>query len=86
MITDINCVRLYIHINLTIPNEVTNADLPSLLKIVFIFVYLFKIHLFYLIFNLIIIGTHSIFGFLDVNGLATDASALDKEIPAFALI
>ncbi len=43
-------------------------------------------HLFYLIFNLIIIGTHSIFGFLDVNGLATDASALDKEIPAFALI
>ncbi len=35
MITDINCVRLYIHINLTIPNEVTNADLPSLLKNIF---------------------------------------------------
>jgi hypothetical protein len=31
-----------------------------------------------------IIGTHSIFGFFDVNGLATDASAFDNEIPAFA--
>ena len=60
--TDMNCVRLYIQINLTIPNEVTNADLPSL----------------------IIIGTHSIFAFLDVNGLATEASAFDNDIPALA--
>jgi hypothetical protein len=28
------------------------------------------------------VGTHSIFGFLDVNGLAMDASELDNEIPA----
>ena len=34
---------------------------------------------------LIVIGTHSIFGFLEVNGLATEASALDNEIPEFAL-
>lgn len=60
--TDMNCVRLYIQINLTIPNEVTNADLPSL----------------------IIIGTHSILAFLDVNGLATEASAFDNDIPALA--
>jgi hypothetical protein len=37
-------------------------------------------HLFYLIFNLIIISTHSIFGFLDVNELTKDTSALDKEL------
>jgi hypothetical protein len=47
--------------NLTTPNDVTNAERPSL----------------------IIKGTHSMFGFLEVNGLATDASAFDKEIPAF---
>ena len=58
-----NCVRLYIQINLTIPNDVTNAARPSRITI----------------------GTHSIFGFLDVNGLATDASALDNDIPAFAI-
>jgi len=29
-------------------------------------------------------GTHSMFAFLEVNGLATDASALDNEIPEFA--
>lgn len=34
--------------------------------------------------SLITVGTHSIFGFLDVNGLAIDASAFDKDIPAFA--
>lgn len=32
----------------------------------------------------ITIGTHSIFGFLEVNGLATDASAFDNDIPALA--
>jgi hypothetical protein len=36
--------------------------------------------------NLMVIGTHSIFGFFDVNGLATDASALDNDIPEFAFI
>ena len=30
-------------------------------------------------------GTHSIFCFLNVNGLAIDDSAVDNEIPAFAL-
>lgn len=30
-------------------------------------------------------GTHSIFGFLDVNGLATDASAFDNEMPELAV-
>ena len=49
MITDINCVRLYIHINLTIPNEVTNADLPSLLKIVFILVYFYLKFIYFII-------------------------------------
>ena len=29
--TDINCVRLYMHINFTMPNDVTNAALPSLI-------------------------------------------------------
>lgn len=33
----------------------------------------------------ITIGTHSILGFLDVNGLATDASAFDNDIPALAV-
>jgi len=42
-------------------------------------------HLFYLIFNLIIISTHSIFEFLDVNELTKDTSALE-ELPTFALI
>ncbi len=28
--TEINCVKLYIQMNLTTPNEVTRADLPSL--------------------------------------------------------
>jgi hypothetical protein len=28
------------------------------------------------------VGTHSIVGVLDVNGLATDASAVDNDIPA----
>ena len=32
----------------------------------------------------IIKGTHSIFGVLLVNGLATEASASDSDIPAFA--
>jgi len=31
-----------------------------------------------------IVGTHSIVGVLDVNGLATDASAVDSDIPACA--
>lgn len=31
-----------------------------------------------------VIGTHSIFGFLDVNGLATEASAFESEIPELA--
>ncbi len=30
------------------------------------------------------VGTHSIVGVLDVNGLATDASAVDSDIPAWA--
>jgi hypothetical protein len=30
------------------------------------------------------VGTHSIVGVLDVNGLATDASAVDSDIPACA--
>ncbi len=30
------------------------------------------------------VGTHSIVGVLDVNGLATDASAVDNDIPAWA--
>ncbi len=30
----------------------------------------------------IMVGTHSIVGVLDVNGLATDASAVDNDIPA----
>ena len=32
--------------------------------------------------NLIAIGTHCMFGFLDVNGLAMEASAFDKDMPA----
>jgi hypothetical protein len=35
--------------------------------------------------SLISLGTHSIVGVLEVNGLAIDASALDKLIPAFEL-
>lgn len=31
-----------------------------------------------------IVGTHSIVGVLDVNGLATDASAVERDIPACA--
>ena len=31
------------------------------------------------------VGTHSIFGRLEVNGDATDASASDREIPACAV-
>ena len=31
-------------------------------------------------------GTHSILGFLDVNGLATDASAFDSDIPELAIM
>ena len=50
------------HMNLTTPNEVTSADLPSR----------------------IIIGTHSMLGFFDVNGLATEASAFEREIPELA--
>jgi hypothetical protein len=38
MITDINCVKLYIHIDLTIPNEITNADITFLLKYIFFYV------------------------------------------------
>ncbi len=30
------------------------------------------------------VGTHSMFWFLEVNGDATDASASDKEMPAWA--
>lgn len=30
------------------------------------------------------VGTHSILAFLDVNGLATEASVFDREMPAFA--
>ena len=30
---------------------------------------------------LITVGTHSIFGFLEVKGLATEASASDRDIP-----
>ena len=48
--------------NLTTPNEVTNAERPSR----------------------IISGTHSILGFLDVKGLATEASAFERDIPEFA--
>lgn len=62
IMTDVNCVKLYIQINLTTPNEVTNADRPSR----------------------IINGTHSILGFLDVNGLATEASAFESDIPELA--
>jgi hypothetical protein len=29
-----------------------------------------------------IVGTHSMVGFFEVNGLATDASAVDSDIPA----
>lgn len=29
-----------------------------------------------------IVGTHSIVGVLDVNGLATDASAVERDMPA----
>lgn len=36
--------------------------------------------------NLMTNGTHSIFGFLDVNGLATDASAFDSDIPELAIM
>lgn len=64
MITEINCVKLYMQMNLTTPNEVTRAARPSLMT------------------N----GTHSIFGFLDVNGLATDASAFDSDIPELAAL
>ena len=32
----------------------------------------------------IIVGTHSIVGVRDVNGLAIDASAVDNDIPACA--
>lgn len=35
--------------------------------------------------DLIIVGTHSIFGFLEVKGDATEASASDKEMPACAV-
>lgn len=31
-----------------------------------------------------IVGTHSIVGVLDVNGLATDASAVERDMPAWA--
>lgn len=34
--------------------------------------------------SLIVVGTHSILGFFEVNGLATEASAFDKDIPEFA--
>ena len=60
--TLINCVKLYIQINLTTPNDVIRVARPSFIKV----------------------GTHSIFAFLDVNGLAIDASALDNDNPAFA--
>ena len=36
--------------------------------------------------NLMTNGTHSILGFLDVNGLATDASAFDSDIPELAIM
>lgn len=32
------------------------------------------------------LGTHSIVGVLEVNGLATDASAVDNDIPAWAAL
>lgn len=64
IITDTNCVKLYMQINLITPNEVTSAARPSL----------------------IVVGTHSIFGFFDVNGLATDASAFDKDMPELAAL
>jgi hypothetical protein len=31
-----------------------------------------------------VVGTHSILAFFDVNGLATDASASDSEMPELA--
>lgn len=34
--------------------------------------------------SLIVVGTHSMLGFFEVNGLATEASAFDNEIPEFA--
>jgi hypothetical protein len=34
--------------------------------------------------SLIVIGTHSMFAIFEVNGLATDASAFDSEMPALA--
>ena len=34
---------------------------------------------------LITVGTHSMLGFLDVNGLATEASASDNDIPVCAV-
>ena len=36
--------------------------------------------------SLIVVGTHSMFGFLEVNGLATDASAFDSEMPELAAL
>ena len=71
------------------PNELTSEARPSLR-------YLLKMRnikldsyienayksLLFIITNLIAIGTHCMFGFLDVNGLAIEASAFDKEIPA----
>jgi hypothetical protein len=84
--TEMNWVRLYMHINLTMPNEVTSAALPSLLKcFVKLSIFFSKdIMLRKVKSYLIVIGTHSMFGFFDVNGLATDASALDNDIPEFA--
>ena len=67
------------------PNELTSEARPSLR-------YLFKKEnrlmeniykiIFFLHLNLIAIGTHCMFGFLDVNGLAMEASAFDKDMSA----
>jgi hypothetical protein len=71
------------------PNELTSEARPSLrylfkmrkIKIVSYIENIYK-SLLFIIINLIAIGTHCMFEFLDVNGLAIEASAFDKEIPA----
>ena len=42
--TDMNWVRLYMQINFTTPNEVTNAALPSLSKYINLALNLVDIH------------------------------------------
>lgn len=60
----------------------TKAALPSLKQN--IFKNSLKIKKRSQFFYFMVSGTHSMFGFLEVNGLATEASALDKEIPELA--